>query len=58
LARINLVIRDDLEEEFRRTTFEKFGLRKGNISKAIEEAIEQWIEQEKKRRYPHVKQQI
>lgn len=58
MARINLVIRDDLEEEFRRTTFEKFGLRKGNISKAIEEAIEQWIEQEKKRRYPHVKQQI
>lgn len=46
-----MVLSDELEDEFRRAVFEKYGMKKGNIAKAIEEAIERWIEEEKKRRY-------
>jgi len=35
---------DKIEEEFRRAVFERKGMRKGNISEALEEAIKQWIE--------------
>jgi hypothetical protein len=55
MARINLILRDELEEEFRNMVFRKYGLKKGNIAKAVEEAINLWIENEKKRRYPDVK---
>jgi hypothetical protein len=51
LARINLILKDDLDGEFRRAVFGKYGLKKGNIQKATEEAIEQWIKQQ------HEKQQ-
>lgn len=46
---------DKLEDEFRRAVFEKFGMKKGNIAKAIEEAVERWIEREKERRYEGAK---
>jgi regulator of replication initiation timing len=55
MARINLYIPDELENEFRTMIFQKYGLKKGNIAKAIEEAINLWIENEKKRRYANVK---
>ena len=41
---MNVVLKDDLEEKFRKTVFERKGMKKGNISIALEEAIEQWIE--------------
>ena len=34
----------ELDDEFRKEVAKKFGLRKGALSKALEEAILQWIE--------------
>ena len=55
LARVNIVLDDQLEEHFRARIFEKYGMKKGNIAKAVEEAIQMWIENEKARRYRNVK---
>lgn len=43
MTRMNVVIDDKLEERFRKTIADTKGLRKGNISDALEEAIELWI---------------
>ena len=39
-ARMNLVLDADLEEKFRNAVFKSKGMKKGNISEAVEEAIE------------------
>jgi hypothetical protein len=44
MARINLVIDDELDEQFRSEVAKRLGMRKGNIQKAGEEAIRMWIE--------------
>jgi len=41
---MNIVLKDELEERFRKTVFERKGMKKGNISEALEEAIQHWIE--------------
>ncbi|MCW3986165.1 MAG: hypothetical protein NWE91_07155 [Candidatus Bathyarchaeota archaeon] len=46
MGKINVVLKDKLEEKFRRTIFERKGMKKGNISEAIEEAIDLWIKQD------------
>jgi len=51
MARVNLTISDELEEKFREMVFKKYGMKKGNITKAVQEAIRLWIETEKERRY-------
>jgi hypothetical protein len=43
MSRMNVVIDDKLEERFRKTIADTKGLRKGNISEALEEAIDLWI---------------
>ena len=54
MTRMNVVIDDKLEQRFRKTIADTKGLRKGNISKALEEAIEVWIKEQKqkKREFP------
>jgi hypothetical protein len=42
-ARMNLVVDAELEEKFRNAVFKSKGMKKGNISEAMEEAIELWI---------------
>lgn len=42
-VRINLTISEDLEKRFRAEVFKRYGLRKGDIQRAVEEAIELWI---------------
>jgi hypothetical protein len=37
---------EELEKKLRIKTVERFGGRKGDLSKAVEEAIETWIEKE------------
>ena len=46
---MNIVISDELEEKFRIEVSKIYGLRKGNISKAIIDAIEQWIKNNDKK---------
>lgn len=45
MARINLVIDDDLDEQFRNEVAKRLGMKKGNIKIAIEEAMKSWINQ-------------
>ena len=50
MGRIQIVLSDDLEKEFRDEVFKNLGMKKGNMSLAIEEAIKIWIESRKTRR--------
>jgi len=48
MGKINLEIDDTLEKEFRRAAAEKFEARKGFLKKAIEEAIKEWVKNNRK----------
>ena len=43
MGRIDVLLPDNLEERFRKKVFEKYGMKRGNITVAIQEAIENWI---------------
>lgn len=47
---MNIVLGNDLEERFRRVVFERKGMKKGNISEALQEALESWIKREEERK--------
>ena len=46
MGKMNIVLSDEREKKFRRTVYENKGYKKGNISEAIEEAIDLWIKRE------------
>ena len=46
MGKMNIDISDELDEQFRKTVFNRFGMRKGNLTIAIEEAIKDWINKE------------
>jgi hypothetical protein len=48
MGKMNIILSDELEERFRKTVSDSKGMRKGNISIALEEAIHLWIEQQAK----------
>ncbi len=48
-TRLNLVVDEELEQKFRRAVFEKYGMKKGNIQKAVEEALQDWMKGQKKK---------
>lgn len=43
MGRIAVEISDDLEKQLRLKTVERFGGKKGDLSRAVEEAIKTWI---------------
>jgi hypothetical protein len=43
LGRINIDIPDELEKQLRIKTVEQFGGKKGDLSKAVKEAVKTWI---------------
>jgi len=43
MATMTITLTDATEEKFRQAVARKLGMRKGNISKALEEAIDLWI---------------
>lgn len=45
-TKLNLVISIELEKTFREAIFKKYGMKRGNITKAIEEAIQDWIQKQ------------
>lgn len=50
MGRMQIVLSDDLEKAFRDEVFNRLGMKKGNMSLAIEEAIRLWIETRKEKR--------
>ena len=48
MAIIKGEIPEELEKEFRKLIAEKYGLKKGNISLALKNAIEEWIAKQKR----------
>jgi len=50
MARIDITLPDELEQRFREEVFKRLGMKRGNITIAIQEAIEQWIEKGEKKK--------
>ena len=46
MARITITLNDDLDKKLRETVAHTIGFKKGNLQVAIEEALDQWIEQQ------------
>ena len=47
MGKMNIILSDNTEERFRKAVSNLKGMKKGNISIAIEEAINLWIEEQK-----------
>jgi hypothetical protein len=47
MGRISVVLSDELEKKLRFKTIERFGGKKGDLSRAVEEAIEIWVTKER-----------
>ena len=47
--KLTVLIDDKLDTRFREAVFKKKGMHKGNITEAIEEAIDCWIQQQKEK---------
>jgi len=43
VGRISVEIADELERKLRFKTIERFGGKKGDLSKALEEAVRSWV---------------
>jgi len=43
MGRINIDMPDELEKQLRIKTVERFGGKKGDLSKAVQEAVKTWI---------------
>jgi hypothetical protein len=46
MGRLDLNIDDKLEQRFRDAVYRTKGMKKGNLTESLEEAIEAWIEEE------------
>jgi len=47
MGRINVDIQDELEKKLRIKTIEIYGGKKGDLSRAVEEAVKTWVAKEK-----------
>jgi hypothetical protein len=50
MGRIDVILPDKLEKEFREEVFKQLGMKRGNITVAIIEAIESWMKENKTKR--------
>jgi hypothetical protein len=50
MGRIDAVLEDKLEDRFRMEVAKRYGVRKGNMVRAISEAIERWITSDESRK--------
>jgi hypothetical protein len=47
MGRISVELSDELEKQLRFKTIERFGGRKGDLSRAVEEAVKKWVTKER-----------
>jgi hypothetical protein len=47
MGRVNVDLPDEVEKKLRFKTVERFGGKKGDLSRAVEEAIKTWVAKEK-----------
>lgn len=45
LGRISIDLSDELEKQLRFKTVERFGGKKGDLSRAVQEAVKTWVDQ-------------
>ena len=50
MGAIKVILSDDLEEKFRTEVFKSKGMKKGNLTLAIEEAVNLWIGKQQQKR--------
>jgi hypothetical protein len=43
MGKLVLTIPDELEQKFRDAVYKRYGMKKGNITKAVIEALKMWI---------------
>jgi hypothetical protein len=46
MGRINVELSDELEKKLRFKTIERFGGKKGDLSRAVEDAVQKWVTHE------------
>ena len=46
MARISVMLSDEVEKKLRLKTVEEYGGRKGDLSRAVEEAVRTWVAKE------------
>jgi hypothetical protein len=54
--KLTVLIKDELDEQFRNAVFQCKGMRKGNITEAVQEAMLMWINLSKKSEVKNNKQ--
>ena len=47
MARIDVILDDNLEKKFREEVFKRYGMKRGNLTEAVQDAIKLWLAQEK-----------
>jgi hypothetical protein len=47
MGRIDIILPDEMETKFREEVFKRYGMKKGNLTDAITEAIQQWMKKKK-----------
>jgi len=50
MGRIDVILPDELEQEFRTKVAKQLGMKRGNLTLAVQEAIKSWIETRRQRR--------
>lgn len=58
MGNIKVILPDELEKEFREEVFKQMGMKKGNLTLAIEEAVKNWIELQQKKRSETAKKSL
>jgi Arc/MetJ-type ribon-helix-helix transcriptional regulator len=50
MGRIDVILDDKFEEKLRQEVFKRYGMKRGNLTEAIREALEMWVEETPKKR--------
>ncbi|MGI0072848.1 MAG: hypothetical protein ACREA3_03430 [Nitrosotalea sp.] len=43
MGRIDVILPDDIEDKFRNAVYKRYGMKRGNITEAINNAIIDWV---------------